>query len=193
MRGTKRLKFLRSVLVAALGILVLVTIVHDGEAPDLADLIDNRLHHEKLEAWFLAALVVVAMWPSRTCTHRRVHMLNLTPERIPGRWVFVCDNKACRRIFSASDAADRVPRREPFSTEASIRSWKGGRAASVKDTIRSWSPVAQYVVLLTCAADRTTLSAILEQAVERLSDVEYAVLDYFATNRERELEREGER
>ena len=183
------MKLLRPVLVAALGIFVLAAFVHDGEDPDLADLLDNRLHHEKLEAWLLAALVVVAMWPSSTCTHRRVHMLNLTPGRIPGRWVFVCDNKTCGRIFSPSDAANRAPRREPFSTDPSIPSWKGGRAASVNDTIRSWPPVAQYVVLLACAPDRTTLSAVLEQAVERLPDVEYAVLDYFATNRERELGR----
>lgn len=55
----------RAVLVTVLGVLVLASIVHDGEAPDLADLIDNRVHHEKIEAWFLAAFVVVALWPSR--------------------------------------------------------------------------------------------------------------------------------
>ena len=98
---------LRAVLVTALGLLVLASIIHDGEAPDFADLVDNRLHHEKLEAWLLLAFLVVALWPRAPCTHRRVHSVNLTPGRIPGRTVFVCDNPRCQHIFTPSEAATR--------------------------------------------------------------------------------------
>ena len=185
---------LRAVIVTALGLLVLIGLVHDGEAPDLADLVDNRLHHEKLEAWLLLAFFVVAMWPRAPCTHRRVHAVNLTPGRIPGRTVFVCDNRRCQRIFTPSEAAVRSrARREPFSTHPSIPSWKGGRATRVtsRHPTRTWPAVAQYVVLVTSAKDRETLTAVVEQASEHLSKSEYSALEYFATNRERELVRDG--
>jgi len=54
---------------------------------------------------------------------------------------------------------------------------------------RTWPAVAQYVVLVLAADGPESLAAILEQASEQLSDAEYETLEYFATNRERELGR----
>lgn len=56
---------LRWMVLAILLALTAASIVHDGEAPELSDLLDNHLHHEKIEGWLLAFSLILVALPMR--------------------------------------------------------------------------------------------------------------------------------